>query len=337
MNITVIGAGAIGGHIAAKLAAAGESVSVVARGEHLKAIRARGLVLKEGGEEIVAPVKATDRIDETGRPDLVVLGVKAHQLAPIAPGVASILRPETMLLTTQNGMPWWYFFKQGGPYEGHRLESVDPGGIIARNLPVDAVIAGIIYEAAEIESPGVIRHVKGNRLPLAEIDGSKSARVASLAGLFSRAGFKSPVLGDVRTEIWMKLWGNLTFNPISALSRATLEDICRFPPTRKLAAAMMREAQTVGEAFGIRFRLAIEKRIAGAEAIGAHKTSMLQDIEHGRPTEIDALLGSVIELARLARVETPHLDAVYAAAKLLGETVLRAPASPQRVEDRART
>jgi 2-dehydropantoate 2-reductase len=320
MNIAVIGAGAIGGQIAAKLAAAGESVSVVARGEHLKAIRARGLVLKEGGVEIVARVEATDRIADLRHPDLVVLGVKAHQLAAIAADVASILRPETILLTTQNGIPWWYFFKHGGPYEGHRLESVDPGGIIARHLPVDAVIAGIIYQAAEIESPGLIRHVEGNRLPLAEIDGSKSARVAALAELFSRAGFKSPVLGDVRTEIWMKLWGNLTFNPISALTRANLDDICRFPPTRGLAAAMMKEAQSVGEAFGVRFRLAIEKRIAGAEAIGPHKTSMLQDIEHGRRTEIEALLGSVIELARLARVETPHLDAVYAATKLLGET-----------------
>jgi len=328
MNIAVIGAGAIGGHIAAKLAAVGESVSVVARGEHLKAIRARGLRLKEGGEEIVARVEATDRIADLRRPDLVVLGVKAHQLAPIAADVASILGRETIVLTTQNGLPWWYFFKHGGRYEGHRLESVDPDGIIARHLPIDAVIAGISYQAAEIESPGVIRHVEGHRLPLAEIDGSKTARVAALAELFSRAGFKSPVLGDVRTEIWTKLWGNLTFNPLSALTRATLEDICRFPPTRALAAAMMREAQSVGEAFGIRFRLAIDKRIAGAESIGPHKTSMLQDIEHGRRTEIEALLGSVIELARLAGVETPHLDAVYAATRLLGETVIRSPASP---------
>jgi 2-dehydropantoate 2-reductase len=323
MNITVIGAGAIGGHMAARLAAAGEKVSVVARGEHLKAIRERGLILKEGGEEIVARVRATDRIAEAGRPDLVVLGVKAHQLAVIAAEVASILKPTTIVITTQNGIPWWYFFKHGGAHEGVRLESVDPRGVIAGNLPIDAIIAAISYQAAEIESPGVIRHVEGHRLPLAEIDGLRSARVAALSELFTRAGFKSPVLSDVRTEIWMKLWGNLTFNPISALSRATLEDICRFPPTRGLAAAMMREAQTVGEAFGIRFRLSIDKRIAGAEAIGAHKTSMLQDIEHGRAIEIDALLGSVIELARLADVSTPQLDAVYAATKLLGETVVR--------------
>ena len=322
MNITVIGAGAIGGHIAAKLAAAGESVKVVARGEHLKAIRERGLTLKENGEEIVARVEATDRIAEAGGADLIVLGVKAHQLAPIAAEVASIVAPTTTIMTTQNGIPWWYFFKHGGRYEGVRLESVDPGGVIASHLPIDAVVAAIIYQAAEIESPGIIRHVEGHRLPLAEIDGAKTERIAALSELFTNAGFKSPALSDVRSEIWMKLWGNLTFNPVSALSHATLEDICRFAPTRALAAAMMREAQTVGEAFGIRFRLSIDKRIAGAESIGAHKTSMLQDIEHGRAIEIDALLGSVTELARLANVATPHLDAICAVTKLLGETVV---------------
>jgi 2-dehydropantoate 2-reductase len=322
MNITVIGAGAIGGHIAAKLAAAGESVKVVARGEHLKAIRERGLKLKENGEEIVARVEATDRIAEAGGADLIVLGVKAHQLAPIAAEVASIVAPTTTVMTTQNGIPWWYFFKHGGRYEGVRLESVDSGGVIASHLPIDAVVAAIIYQAAEIESPGIIRHVEGHRLPLAEIDGAKTERIAALSELFTNAGFKSPALSDVRSEIWMKLWGNLTFNPVSALSHATLEDICRFAPTRALAAAMMREAQTVGEAFGIRFRLSIDKRIAGAESIGAHKTSMLQDIEHGRAIEIDALLGSVTELARLTNVATPHLDAIYAVTKLLGETVV---------------
>ena len=322
MNITVIGAGAIGGHIAAKLAAAGESVKVVARGEHLKAIRERGLKLKENGEEIVARVEATDRIAEAGGADLIVLGVKAHQLAPIAAEVASIVAPTTTIMTTQNGIPWWYFFKHGGRYEGVRLERVDSGGVIASHLPIDAVVAAIIYQAAEIESPGIIRHVEGHRLPLAEIDGAKTERIAALSELFTNAGFKSPALSDVRSEIWMKLWGNLTFNPVSALSHATLEDICRFAPTRALAAAMMREAQTVGEAFGIRFRLSIDKRIAGAESIGAHKTSMLQDIEHGRAIEIDALLGSVTELARLANVATPHLDAICAVTKLLGETVV---------------
>ncbi|HXE23829.1 MAG TPA: 2-dehydropantoate 2-reductase [Roseiarcus sp.] len=323
MNVTVIGAGAIGGLIAAKLAASGERVKVVARGAHLKAIRERGLTLKEGGETAVAGVEATDRIAEAGGADLIVLAVKAHQLTPIAADIASIAEPATMLLTTQNGIPWWYFFKHGGVHEGVRLESVDPGGVIASHLPIDSVIASIIYPAAEIEAPGVIRHIEGHRLPVAEIDGRKTERIAALSGLFAKAGFKSPALQDVRTEIWTKLWGNLSFNPISALTRATLEEICRFPLTRALAAAMMREAQSVGEAFGIRFRLSVEKRIAGAEGVGAHKTSMLHDIEQGRAIEIDALLGSVIELARLADVATPHLDAVYAAAKLLGETAVR--------------
>jgi len=323
VNITIIGAGAIGGHIAAKLAAAGESVKVVARGEHLKAIRERGLKLKENGEEVVARVEATDRIAEAGGADLIVLGVKAHQLAPIAAEVASIVSPTTTVMTTQNGIPWWYFFKHIGPHEGVRLESVDPGGVIADHLPIDAIVAAISYQAAEIESAGVIRHIEGHRFPVAEIDGGKTERIAALSDLFTRAGFKSPALSDVRTEIWTKLWGNLTFNPVSALAHATLEDICRFEPTRALAGAMMREAQAVGETFGIRFRLSIDKRIAGAESIGAHKTSMLQDIEQGRATEVDALLGSVIELARLVSVPTPHLDAIYAVTKLLGETVAR--------------
>src|ERR1700723_515658 len=282
MNIIVIGAGAIGGHIAAKLAAAGERVKIVARGEHLKAIRERGLKLKENGEEIVARVEATDRIAEAGGADLVVLGVKAHQLTPIAAAVASIVTPSTTLMTTQNGFPWWYFFKHGGPQEGVQLESVDPGGGIARNLPIDAVVAAISYQAAEIESPGVIRHIEGHRLPVAEIDGQKTGRIAAMSDLFTKAGFKSPALADVRSEIWMKLWGNLTFNPVSALTHATLEDLCRFPQTRALATAMVREAQAVGEAFVIRFRLSIDKRIAGAESIGAHKTSMMQEKQKTR-------------------------------------------------------
>ena len=322
MDICVIGAGAIGGLLAAKLAEAGENVSVVARGEHLKAILESGLLLKEEGRETTVRVRAMSRIADAERPELVVLGVKAHQVPAVAADVASILSPTTLVLTAQNGIPWWYFFNHGGPFEGVRLNSVDPGGVIADHLPIESVIASVVYPAAEIERPGVIRHIEGYRLSLAEIDGSRTDRVAALSQVFSRAGFKSPVLSDVRTEIWTKLWGNLAFNPISALSRSTLEDICRFPETRALAAAMMREAQTVGEALGVRFRISIEKRIAGAEGVGAHKTSMLQDVEAGRPIEIDALLGSIIELGQLAKIATPHLDAVYAVAKLLGETLV---------------
>jgi 2-dehydropantoate 2-reductase len=208
------------------------------------------------------------------------------------------------------------------------LESVDPGGVIADNLPIERVIASIVYPAAEIERPGVIRHIEGNRFSLAEIDGSKSERILRVSETLGRAGFKAPVVGDIRAEIWTKLWGNSSFNPISALTHATLEDICKFGLTRALAADIMREVQAIGEALGIRFRIPLEKRIAGAEAVGAHKTSMLQDIESGRPIEADALLGSVIKLGHIVNVATPHLDTVYAVVKLLGETLAKQRARP---------
>jgi len=321
MRICVIGAGAIGGLLAAKLADSGEDVSVVARGPHLAAIRADGLVLHEDAREISAHVRALERIADVGEQELIVLGMKAHQVAAVAPDVAAILAPQTLVLTAQNGIPWWYFFKHGGPHEGVRLESVDPGGVIAAHLPVEQVVASVVYPAAEIERPGVIRHIEGNRFSLGELDGSKSERLMRFSEAFGKAGFKAPVVSDLRAEIWTKLLGNLSFNPISALTHATLQDICRFAPTRALATNMMREAQAVGEAFGIRFRIGLEKRIAGAEAVGAHKTSMLQDVEAGRAIEADALIGSVIELGRLAGVATPHMDAIYAVVKLLARTL----------------
>jgi 2-dehydropantoate 2-reductase len=324
MKICVIGAGAIGGLLATKLAHAGEDVSVVARGAHLAAIAANGLRLIEESGETVARVKATDRIADVGEQDLIILGMKAHQVAAVVGDLTAIMNPQSMVLTAQNGIPWWYFFRHGGQYEGVRLESVDPGGIIADHLPIDRVLASIVYPAAEIERPGVIRHIEGNRFSLAEIDGTKSERVSQLSEIFTRAGFKAPVVSDVRAEIWTKLWGNLSFNPISALTHATLEDICRFAPTRALAANMMLEAQAIGEALGVRFRISLEKRIAGAEAVGAHKTSMLQDVENGRAIEADALLGSVIELGRIVGIATPHMNAIFAAVKLLGETLAQA-------------
>jgi 2-dehydropantoate 2-reductase len=323
MKICVVGAGAIGGLLAAKLARAGEEMSVVARGAQLRAIRAEGLTLIEVDASFTVQIAASERIADLGPQDLVVLGVKAHQLAAIVPDLKAALGEKTLVLTAQNGIPWWYFFKHGGPHEGRRLESVDPGGIIADALPIDRIIASVVYPAAEIEAPGVIRHIEGDRFSLAEIDGTKSERVAQIAEAFSRAGFKAPVVSDVRAEIWLKLWGNLSFNPISALTHATLEDICRFAPTRALAAEMMREAQAVGEALGVRFRISLDKRIAGAEAVGAHKTSMLQDVESGRAIEIEALLGSVIELGEIAGVSTPHLRAVYALTKLLARSLQR--------------
>ncbi len=323
MRICVVGAGAIGGLLAVKLARAGEEVTVVARGAHLAAIRERGLALTGEGEERVARVRATDRLPEAGPHDLVVLGMKAHQVAAVAPELHHLLGPETVVLTAQNGIPWWYFLKHPGPYEGRRLESVDPGGAIASHLAVDRVLGSIVYPASEIEAPGVIRFIEGNRITVGELDGAETPRARQVAEVLRRAGFKARVTTDLRSEIWVKLWGNCTFNPLSALTHATLAGICRFAPTRALAAEMMREAQAVGEALGARFPVSIERRIAGAEGVGEHKTSMLQDVEAGRPMELEALLGSVIELGAVTGVPTPHLVAVYACASLLGQTLAR--------------
>jgi 2-dehydropantoate 2-reductase len=323
MRICVFGAGAIGGLLAVKLARSGEEVTVVARGANLTAIRERGLRLIEDGEEVVARVRAVDRAAEAGPQDVLVLGMKAHQLAPAIAEVKALAGPGTLVVTAQNGIPWWYFARLGGPHAGRRLESVDPGGVIAASLDPGQVIGSIVYPAAELAAPGVVRHVEGNRITLGELDGAESERVRGLAETLRRAGFKARVASDLRSELWVKLWGNLSFNPVSALTHATLGEICRFAPARDLAATMMREAQAVGEKLGVRFGVSLEKRIAGAEAVGDHKTSMLQDVEARRPTELDALLGAVVELGRITGTPTPVLDAVYALMALL-ERSLRA-------------
>jgi 2-dehydropantoate 2-reductase len=321
MKICVVGAGAIGGLLAVKLAQAGEEVAVVARGAHLAAIRRDGLKLLADGGEQVARVRATDRIRDVGPQELVILALKAHQIAPVVGDLGAVMAPGAPVVTAQNGIPWWYFFKHGGPHEGTHLESVDPGGRIAEHLDVGRVIGSIIYPAAEVVAPGVVQHIEGNRVTLGELDGAESERLRLLADLFRRAGFRSRLSSDIRSEIWVKLWGNCTFNPVSALTHATLADICRFPLTRALAASMMGEAQGVGQKLGVKFTISLEKRIAGAEGVGAHKTSMLQDVESGRQMELDALVGSVIELGRLTGTPTPHLDSVYACASLLVKTL----------------
>jgi 2-dehydropantoate 2-reductase len=323
MKICVIGAGAIGGLLAAKLSAAGEDVSVIARGPHLKAILASGLLIIEEEKQIIADIKASDKITDLGEQDLIILGMKAHQIAAVVRDIPSIMGQKTVILTAQNGIPWWYFQKYGGIHEGVRLESVDPGGVIADHLPIDRVLASVVYPAAEIERPGVIRHIEGKRFSLAELDGSKTDRILRVSEIFTRAGFKAPVISDVRAEIWTKLWGNLSFNPISALTHATLQEICAFQLTRSLSVDMMHEAQSIGEALGVRFLVSLEKRIAGAEVVGAHKTSMLQDIEAGRAIEADALIGSVIELGKIVGVATPHLNTIYAVVKLLSQTLAK--------------
>ncbi len=323
MKIAIIGAGAIGGYVGVKLALAGEDMTFIVRGANLAAIRKNGikLVMHDGSEHIARNVKATNHYAEAGVQDMVILAMKAHQLEAVANDVPQLLGPNTSVVTMQNGVPYWYFHKHGGALAGSRLQSVDPSGLIGEKIPASHVIGCVVYPASELVEPGVVRHIEGDRFPVGELDGSTSERVTVIANTFIKAGFKAPVLDNIRAEIWLKLWGNLTFNPISALSHSTLVDICQYPLTRELAANMMAEAQAVANKLGITFRVSIDKRIGGAEKVGKHKTSMLQDVEAGRAPEIDALVGSVVELGKLTGTPTPHIDATYALVKLLGKTM----------------
>ena len=322
MKIAIVGAGAIGGYAGVKLALAGERVTFMARGANLEAIRSRGvkLVLSDGTELVADDVQATADYSLAGPQDIVILAVKAHQMEAVAKDVPKLLGAETSVVTMQNGIPYWYFHQHGGPFEGRCVEAVDPTGLCLRHIPPARVIGCVVYPASALVAPGVIRHIEGDRFPVGELDGSASSRVRAVSECFIRAGFQAPVLDNIRAEIWLKLWGNLTFNPISALTRATLVDICQYPATRKLAATMMTEAQAVAGKLGISFRLPLERRIAGAERVGKHKTSMLHDLEAGRVMETDALLGSVLELARMTATEVPTIEAVYALTKLLGKS-----------------
>jgi 2-dehydropantoate 2-reductase len=323
MKIAVVGAGSIGGYLGARLALAGESVTFVARGANLSTINSSGfrLIEEDGSERTATQVRAVQSMADAGPQDCVLLALKAHQVAALARDVPALFHAGTTVVTLQNGIPWWYFHRLGGEYDDRPVTSVDPDGSIAASIPNDRIIGSVVYPASELIAPGVVKVIEGNRFSLGEPDNSKSERALRISEALTRAGFKAPVSSDLRSEIWLKLWGNLTFNPVSALSHATLATICTFPATRALATEMMREAQTVAEKLGVRFRIPIEKRIAGAQAVGEHKTSMLQDVEHGRVLELDALLGSVIELARMTGTSTPHCDAVYACCALLSKTL----------------
>jgi 2-dehydropantoate 2-reductase len=323
MRICVIGAGAIGGYVGAKLALAGEEVTFIARWKNLDAIQAHGMRIRyaDGREEVADTVKATQDYDMAGPQDVVILAVKAHQVAPIAPFLPALLGPETSIVTMQNGIPFWYFQKLPGEFSGRSIESVDQGGALLKLIPADRVIGSVVYPAAELVAPGVIQHIEGERFPLGELDGSITPRLTAVSESFARAGLKAPMLDNIRNEIWLKLWGNLTFNPVSALTHATLQDICESPDGYQLAAAMMREAQAVGERLGASFRVTIEKRIEGARKVGKHKTSMLQDVEAGRELEVDALVGSVVELGQMSGVPTPTISAIYSATRLLNHAM----------------
>jgi len=322
-KICVVGAGAIGGLLAARFALAGEDVTVIDQGAHLAAIQRKGLTLEwHDGSVQTAKLKAVNKPTEAGKQDIVVLAVKAHFLDQVVRDIDSMLGPETVVLTVQNGLPWWYFQKLGGQYDNHKLESLDPSGILSKNIDPDRLIGCVVYPAAAATAPGVIHHVEGDRFPIGELDGKETPRVKELHDVFIKAGLKSMVLSDIRSEIWLKAWGNLSFNPISALTHATLVDICQFAETRELAATMMKEAQDIAQKLGVTFRVTIDKRIAGAESVGAHKTSMLQDVEAGRSLETEALIGSILEMANLTKTAAPAIEAVYALVKLLNRVML---------------
>jgi 2-dehydropantoate 2-reductase len=327
VKVAVVGAGAIGGYVGGWLAAAGEDVTFIARGANLEAIRRAGMrvIGEDGAERVADNVAAFDRMSDAGPQDVVILAVKAHQVGAIAPDVRHLCHDATTIVTMQNGIPWWYFQKHGGPYEGTVVRSADPDGGIGRAIDADRIVGSVVYPAATLEAPGVVRVVEGRRFTLGELDGSTSPRAEAISASFARAGFKAPITSDIRGEIWLKIWGNLSFNPISALTHATLVDLIQFPLTRQLCVDMMCEAEAIAGKLGVTFRVGIDKRIAGAEKVGAHKTSMLQDVEARRPPEIEALIGAVVELGRLTETPAPRIEAVYACVSLLAKTIIENP------------
>jgi 2-dehydropantoate 2-reductase len=312
MKICIFGAGAIGGLIGARLALAGQEVSFIARGPHLAAMKANGVTLISGGERMVARPFCTDDPAAAGPQDYVIVTLKATALPGTANAIRPLLGPGTAVVTAMNGIPWWYFHKLPGPFENRRLDSVDPGGRVWEALPPERAIGCVVYPAAEVVEPGVIEHTYGDRFMLGEPDGSRSERVQKLSRAMIEAGLKAPVRTAIRDDIWLKLWGNLALNPMSVLTTATLDVLTGDPATREVARTMMAEAQVVAEKLGAKFSLSLDKRLDGAAEVGAHRTSMLQDLERGRPMEIDALLGVVVEMARMVDVPTPVCDAVLA-------------------------
>jgi 2-dehydropantoate 2-reductase len=320
-KICVFGAGAIGGYIGARLARQGDAeVSLVARGPHLAAMQANGLTLKQGGETFTVRPNVTDDTKALGRQDFVIVALKAYALPSVLDQMQPLLGPDTAILFAQNGMPWWYFHKHGGPFDGHKIESVDPGGEIWKRLEPTRALGTVVWQAAEIEAPGVIKHSFGDRMPIAEPSGEKTPRLELLSKLLTDAGIKSPARGNLRDEIWLKLWGNLSFNPVSVLTQGTLLELATDPGTRRVIYDMMQEARAVGEALGVTFAVDTDERIGMAAKVGNHRSSMLQDVDAGRATELDCLLGAVIELAKLTGIATPILNLVYDLTKYRSRT-----------------
>jgi 2-dehydropantoate 2-reductase len=322
LKIAVVGAGSIGGYLGAVLAAAGEDVTFIARGANLEAIRANGMhVTLENGREVTGKGLAFERMSDAGPHDVVLLAVKSHQVTAVAPDLKHLCHAKTSIVTVLNGIPWWYFQRHGGHYGGTLVRAADPDGTISHAVDPKRIIGCVVYPAASLVAPGVVRVIEGKRFALGELDGDTTPRIEAIAASFQKAGLKAPIIPDIRAEIWLKVLGSLSFNPISALTHATLAVLCRFPLTRDLSVEMMREAETIANKLGITLRVTIEKRIAGAEKVGEHKTSMLQDVEHGRELELQGLVGAVVELGRLTKTPTPHIDAVYACTALLARTL----------------
>jgi 2-dehydropantoate 2-reductase len=320
VRFVIAGAGAIGGYIGARLAKAGADVVLFARGPHLRAMQERGLrVVSAEGDFEVRP-EVTGDLSTIGTADVVFLGVKAHGLTALAPGLRQLYGPTTVVVSTQNGIPWWYFHGHGGELDGLRLERVDPGGVVAASIEPERVVGSLAYFSTDVAEPGVIHHTEGNRLSLGEPTGTRSERTKAIAEALIAAGLRCPVTTRFRHEIWVKLMGNVAFNPISALTGGTLEQLVRHADTAALVREIMAETEAVAGKLGIEVPISIEQRMAGAEKVGAHKTSMLQDYEAGRPMELEAVVGAVVELGDRLGVPMPATRAMYACARFLDDT-----------------
>jgi len=319
MKFLIAGAGAIGAYLGACMARAGLDVTLFARGPHLKAMQQHGVRLRSAEGDFQAHPKIVATLEETGPVDVVFLAVKAHSLTQLAPQLAPVIGPDTTVVSTQNGIPWWFFQGWGGEWEGLRLERVDPGGVIAANIDVRRVLGSIVYFSTEIVEPGVVLHNEGTRISLGEPDGTRSERSRRIAEALIASGLRAPITTRMRHEIWVKILGNVAFNPVSALTRATLVQMARHPETSELVRNIMEETEAVGRKLGLELPVSIEQRIEGAAKVGEHKTSMLQDLEAGRPMELEAIVGAVVELGERLGIPMPHTETVYACVKLLGE------------------
>jgi 2-dehydropantoate 2-reductase len=325
MKFLVAGAGAIGAYIGARMAQAGFDVTLFARGPHLRAMQERGVQVKSAEGDFVARPKIAGSLEEMGPVDVVFLGVKAHGVCALAPQLKSVLGPDTTVVSTQNGIPWWYFHGFGGEWDGLRLESVDPKGVISANIPARQVIGSIVYFSTEITAPGVVRHIEGNRISLGEPDGSRSDRCRRIAEALIASGLRAPVTTRMRHEIWVKVLGNASLNPVSALTRATLVQMVRDPGVCSVIRNIMEEVEAVSRKLGMELPVSIDQRIAGAEKVGEHKTSMLQDLEAGRPLELEALVGAVVELGNRVGLPMTYTRAVYNCTKLLSASAMQQP------------